>query len=351
MRILIASILPVEDIKSWSGICNAIHKQLSQNHQVKICYSSYAHKAQQQLAKYSYIFNKITGKRLNVYFSGSVAKLYGKALKQEEESFQPDLILCLGSGTEIFDYTPKTKTYLVADACFNLLQNDYVNYSSLTNKAINESENVEHVSIAKFDTVFTTSEWAKRGFEAKYPTLNCKTINFGSNLESNGLSQLDLPKKSTDIKLLTVGLDYIRKGIDKTEDLQRLLDCKLDIVGIDNKLDKVKKIELNKLINLYASAHFFVLFPTADCTPIVINEANSFGLPVIAFNTGGISSMISNGVNGYLVKDLAEAKEIILRYSNSNSEYNALRASTYKYYTENLSYPIFEQKLLKSFEC
>ena len=349
MKILIASILPIDDIKSWSGICNAVYTQLSENHEVKICYSSYAHKAQKQLAKYSYIYNKITGKRLNVYFSGSVAKLYGKALKHKEESFQPDLILCLGSGTEVFDYTPKTKTYLVADACFSLLKNEYASYSNLTDKATKEAEEVEKMSIAKFDTVFATSDWAKDGFLKGYPTLNCKIINFGSNIPSHGLSQLDLPKRVTNIRLLTVGIDYKRKGIDKAEDLQRLLDCHLEIIGIDKKLDKAKKSDLKKLMYFYASAHFFVLFPTADCTPIVINEANSFGLPVIAFNVGGIGSMIINGVNGHLVKDLAEAKEVILKYSNSNSEYNALRTSSYKYYKENLSYSVFEQKLLESF--
>ena len=346
MKILIASILPADDIRSWSGTCNAIRKQLSKNHDVKVCYSGYAHRAQKQLAKYSYIYNKIAGKRLNVYFSGSIAKLYGQALQMDEAQFQPDLILCLGSGTELYDYTPKAKTFLVADACFGLLKDNYLNYSNLSKKAIIESLDVEKRSIDKFDTIFPTSQWAQSGFKKSYPFINTKTINLGSNIESSGYSQLDLPKDSTKIRLLTIGTDYKRKGVDKAEKLEQMLGCHLEIIGIDNKLDKAKKSELNKLINHYAKAHFFVLFPKADCTPIVINEANSFGTPVIAFATGGIGNMIKNGVNGHLVNTIEEAKSVIQSYTDSNTKYNALRTSTYAYYEENLSYEVFEKKLL-----
>ncbi|PCJ67574.1 MAG: hypothetical protein COA58_00115 [Bacteroidetes bacterium] len=347
MKILLASILPIDDLASWSGTCNAIFQQLSKKHEVQICYSNYAHKAQKQLAKYSYLYNKITGKRLNVYFSKSVSKIYGTALQQSEDTFRPDLILCLGSGTELFDYSPKTKSYLVADACFNLLKDNYSAYSKLTHKAIEESKEVEQVSIVKFDRVFATSQWAKDGFLKNHPSIRCATINLGSNLRESKFTELVIPTKKQELKLLSIGTDYKRKGIDKTEALTRNLGCTIDIIGIEKKLDKTKSDHLKELVSYYQNAHFFVLFPKADCTPIVINEANSFGLPVITFDVGGIGSMIANGQNGYLVKDIDEAQTIIEQMVANPEEYSALRKSTYDYYTQNLSYSIFEQKLLE----
>jgi glycosyltransferase involved in cell wall biosynthesis len=346
MKILIASILPVDDITSWSGTCNAIYQQLTKNHEVKICYSPFAHSAQKRLAKYSYLYNKITSKRLNVYFSRSIAKVYGAKLANNVDSFSPDLILCLGSGTEMYSYTPHTKTVLVADASFNLLQDQYPNYSNLNKAAILESQEVEAVSVAKFDTIFTTSSWAMDGFKSVYPTLNYKLINLGSNLAEEGYENNLFPSKKEDIKLLTIGTDYKRKGIAKAQELADNMSCQLIQIGTDTTIDKTKINDVKLLTSFYKKAHFFVLFPKADCTPIVINEANSFGLPVIAFPTGGITSMIENGVNGFLVQTIQEAEDIIQRFREDSSSYEKLRRSSYDYYISQMSYPIFEQKLL-----
>jgi glycosyltransferase involved in cell wall biosynthesis len=346
VKILIASILPVDDITSWSGTCNAIYQQLTKNNEVKICYSPFAHSAQKRLAKYSYLYNKITGKRLNVYFSRSIAKVYATKLANDVEIFTPDLILCLGSGTEIYAYTPYTKTVLVADASFNLLQDEYPNYTNLNKSAILESQEVEAASLAKFHTIFTTSSWAMDGFKSVYPRLNYKLINLGSNLAEGGYEKNLFPSKKEDIKLLTIGTDYKRKGIAKAQELADNMLCQLIQIGTYITIDKTKIKDVNLLTSFYKNAHFFVLFPKADCTPIVINEANSFGLPVIAYPVGGIPTMIKHGTNGYIVNDLIEAKAQI-EYAIANPNiYKALRKSTFQYYNDNLSWDIFEQKLL-----
>jgi glycosyltransferase involved in cell wall biosynthesis len=346
MKILIASILPVDDITSWSGICNATYQQLSKNHEVKICYSPFAHSAQKRLAKYSYLYNKITSKRLNVYFSRSIAKIYATKLANDVEIFTPDLILCLGSGTEIYAYTPYTKTVLVADASFNLLQDEYPNYTNLNKAAIRESREVEAISLAKFDTIFTTSVWAMHGFKSAYPSLHYKPINFGSNIGDPILSLTPMCTNNNKIRLLIVGKEFHRKGIPQAKELQINLKCHLDIVGIDYVLNKKDPTDLQKLKQLYSDAHFLILFPTADCTPIVINEANSVGTPAIVFPVGGIPTIIKHGTNGYIVNDLIEAKAQI-EYAIANPNiYRALRKSTFQYYNDNLSWDIFEQKLL-----
>lgn len=346
MKILIASILPADKASSWSGTCKAIYEQLKKNNDVRICYSSLAHNAQKRLAKYSYLYNKLSGKRLNVYFSKSIAKIYATKLANTEADFSPDLILCLGSGTELYAYQPTAKAYLIADASFSLLQNKYTNYSKLNGAATKESREVEATALLKFDTIFTTSQWALDGFRGNYPKLNYELINLGSNISEEGYIQLPLPRKKEEIKLLTIGTDYHRKGIDKAEILAKEMRCSLTVIGIEKKLDKNKQADRSTLVAHYKSAHFFVLFPTADCTPIVINEANSFGLPVIAFGTGGIATMVCNGENGYLVNTLQEAEEKIRALSQNPELYKSLRLSTYRYYTEHLSYSVMEKKLL-----
>jgi glycosyltransferase involved in cell wall biosynthesis len=44
-----------------------------------------------------------------------------------------------------------------------------------------------------------------------------------------------------------------------------------------------------------------MVLPTkADCTPIVFNEASSSALPVMTTDTGGVASVVHEGVNGHL---------------------------------------------------
>lgn len=348
LKILIASILPVKKEVYWSGINAAIHRQLSVNHTVETSYSPRAHRIQRFLSTLSNFRFKLFGHRSNVYFNSIVSQIYAKQLAQDEKTFNPDLILVLGSGTELYAYKPRTTTYLVADANFYLLNNTYTNYSNLSESAETAARKVEQKSLANFDTIFFTSEWALLNTADHYPELTpkLKRINFGSNLRSEGLEEKETPHSEENTQLLTVGLDYYRKGIDRATRLRTLLNAKLTVIGIDVKLNKENKSELDNLTDHYKAAHFFVLLSRADCTPIVINEANSVGLPVIVSNVGGMSSIVSEGINGFVVKTEEEAATILKKYIANPTEYTALRKSTYEYYTKNLTWTKFEDTLM-----
>ena len=47
----------------------------------------------------------------------------------------------------------------------------------------------------------------------------------------------------------------------------------------------------------------------AECYGIVFCEANAYGLPVITTDTGGVSSIIENGVNGFMLPFEAKSEE------------------------------------------
>lgn len=349
MKILIASILPAKDPQSWSGTCSSICSQLATHHSVQVCYSITAHKLQKILAYSSKLFYKITGKRLNVYFNAWVAFLYSKALQDHIAEYTPDLIVCLGSGTELAYLKPTQTTILIADACFGLLKDAYPLYTNLTNKGIKSAYALEKKSFSNFDLLCFSSSWAEQTATEDYPFVHTALVSFGSNLNYEDFTPTKL-RNTQKTKLLCIGVDYVRKGIDLAEELAQNTHSELTVVGIDLKLDKRKKTERDRLVQEYKNAHFFVLFPTTDCTPIVINEANSFGLPVLAYPVGGISDMIRDGVNGHKVQNLAEAEKWIKYYTKNQAEYAELRKTAYKHYKTDLSWAIFEQKLMKHIE-
>ncbi len=134
-------------------------------------------------------------------------------------------------------------------------------------------------------------------------------------------------EKNKKRSLLFVGNDFKGKGGDFLLDLyQKYLSkkCLLSIVSNDTCLLDMPRVEgvdiinglshknIPKLISLYQNADIFI-FPTrVDKLGLVLTEAVSVGLPVVASDTGGVKELVRDGYNGFLmpynssVKDWAE---------------------------------------------
>ncbi|MDA3905790.1 MAG: glycosyltransferase [Bacteroidales bacterium] len=92
------------------------------------------------------------------------------------------------------------------------------------------------------------------------------------------------------------------------------------------------------LVDLYYSADYLVLFSNFENIPVVINEAQACGLPVIASKVGGIPEII-NRENGFLIEpgkedQLESTIEYILTnkpsFNASEIQKNALARYSYK---------------------
>ena len=124
---------------------------------------------------------------------------------------------------------------------------------------------------------------------------NRKILIFGS---SNGLKD----KRK--------GWYYLKKAIEKTNTSYDLIilgtkrpkNFELKFKGNVFFIDKVNNdIEL---CNLYNSADSLVLPSINDNTPLISQEAQMCGLPIIAFDHNGISEIVNHKVTGYKAKSL-----------------------------------------------
>jgi glycosyltransferase involved in cell wall biosynthesis len=117
---------------------------------------------------------------------------------------------------------------------------------------------------------------------------------------------------SRKLRVLFVGGDFVRKGGDTLLDVYRNgLDrhLELDLVtrqppasvppGVHIHTDMRPNDE--RLRELYASCDVFVLPTRADMSSIVSLEAMATGRPVISTRVGGIPSLITDGVTGFLI--------------------------------------------------
>jgi glycosyltransferase involved in cell wall biosynthesis len=104
-----------------------------------------------------------------------------------------------------------------------------------------------------------------------------------------------------------------RKGIDLLIESLNKLDRNLFelIVASKNKFEEYVNFDLinlnyikneKQLSEVYNLCDIVVLASRLDNLPNVALEAQSCGKPIIAFNTGGISDIINDKKNGYLIK-------------------------------------------------
>lgn len=181
----------------------------------------------------------------------------------------------------------------------------------------------EKAALERCDLLVYSSEWARADAIARYKLdpNKIKVVPLGANFECNRTAA-DIEKlltaRPTDVcRLLFIGADWHRKGGDialaAAEELHRMgLKVELTLVGgqppvsgplppFVRALGFIRKSDpqgAQQMYDLIARAHFFMLPSRADCSPHVLNEACSFGVPCLTSTVGGIPAIIRDGANG-----------------------------------------------------
>lgn len=183
----------------------------------------------------------------------------------------------------------------------------------------------------RYMTVVVLTEKDRLAVEKLFKPLSCICIPNASPFE------IDSSHYSPDHKtILAVGRFTAQKGFDLLVDSFSIIskkfpDWKLKIVG-DDFGDKavLERMIAEKQINniellpstthiekMYQSASFFVLSSRFEGLPMVLIEAMSFGLPLVAFDCPTGPAEVVNENNGFLVEngnivEFAERMEILM---------------------------------------
>lgn len=149
---------------------------------------------------------------------------------------------------------------------------------------------------------------------------------FGLNLDK---SLPDVTKScfGNGLNLVFIGRDWERKGGSVAVDALLYLRAQgysahLTIVGaapseaLQNPnitvypfVDKNDPDGEKLFFDVLEKGHFLLLPTKADCTPMVIAEANAFGMPALATNVGGIPSLIKHEKNGLMFDPEASGQD------------------------------------------
>lgn len=191
---------------------------------------------------------------------------------------------------------------------------------------------------------------------------------FGLNLDKPPKIATHKPGLSS-LNILFVGKDWGRKGgeiaFDTVSSLRKQgYNANLTILGCHPKhlaahnfctiipfIDKNIPKQQAQYFELLSKSHFLLLPTRADCTPMVIAEANAFATPVIATSVGGIASLLENGINGQLMKvedQGAEYASAIIESITSEKQYHDLSVSSFNFYQSHLTWEAWAETICRT---
>lgn len=362
MKVGFISIENAQDKNSWSGTLYYFSNSLKRYCEV-LYISPLSSKSKLIYKPFYRLMQYITGKQYMEDRSILLAKSYGMKIDRFIKKNNLDMVISMSSiplpyiksGIPIICYT---------DATFKPMVNYYPFFTNLSKYTLKRGNYLEKKALDNCSLVFYSSDWARQSAINDYNVSAEKvfTIPFGLNMDkcpsAEEVYKWIRRKKIDTCNLLFVGKDFQRKGGDTAVQTVRYLNeqkgirSRLTIIGcnpdISDKyvevipyINKNNKKEHDRYLKLLKESSFLILPTRADCTPMVCVEANAFGLPVLTTETGGLSSIVENNVNGFkfsLEDDGSQYGEYIAEVLTQKNGYLDLCFSSRKHYEQNTNW-------------
>jgi glycosyltransferase involved in cell wall biosynthesis len=231
-----------------------------------------------------------------------------------------------------------------------------------------------HFVLENINTLIPISNSGLFYLKTKYPhftnnkyfsRLGINGPNIINNSLENDCGVLTVVSCSNVIKLKRV--DLIFRSLQHFSNINNII-IKWHHFGAGNELNSIKEIinkenvnkekliiylhggvDVDQILNFYneTKVDLFINLSTHEGIPVSIMECQSFGIPVIATNVGGVNEIVFNGLNGFLLN----GNPTIFDVSNAintfvyNSSHESLRTNSFNNwfhnYNANRNYDLF----------
>lgn len=323
------------------------------------------------LSSYIGRFIKMLPFRYNLDHSYLLAFLYARAFKKRIPSSNFDIVFAPRASTEVALLNIAIPIVYFTDTTFKGLYNYYEWFSGFSALSVWEGNKIESLALNRAAMCLFSSEWAANSAVNDYniSPQKVQVVQWGPNLDSIPLREDVLAPKTRDVcKLLFVGVEWERKGgFIAYEAFKYLKDqgynVKLSICGCpipsglnDPDMEEIPYINKNipeenyKFHQMMLTHHFFILPTRAECYGMVFAEASAYALPIVTTDTGGIGSVVKDGVNGFKLPLTATGEDFGKTIENiffKRESYEEMRISTRNFFEQVLHWDNFSNQIYK----
>lgn len=290
---------------------------------------------------------------------------YAKQLKNKMRGRDIDVIFSTSS-VPITRLECSAPVVFFTDAIFHMLPGYYGGiWDRFTSGAIRRGRRQEEAALEQCTLAAYASNWAADGARKLNRPDKIRVVPFGASIPiDHDLRTIRqwiserLERRSSECRLLFVGVDWARKGGAIAVETARLLNemgvnTKLTVVGCQPEGTVPEYVEVLGFVNkrssegqmrleeLYRKANFFILPTRAEAAGIVFCEASAFGLPSLAFRTGGVEDYVREGINGVCLPNGSGPEEFagtIMGLLRDGDQYSALCVGAFNEYKSRLNW-------------
>lgn len=325
MKVAYVTIADPADIRAWSGTNHCISRALSSQPGVEVIHVGPLKTPRVIVSKLKTLRARLLPSRGRYLWTRDpgLLRTYARKVGRLLRDLPCDLIF--SPGTEPIAYLETEKPIVCwTDAPFAAMLGYYPWYSNLSRASRSEGMECDTRALGRCDMAIFSSHWAADASVAAHRADPAKiqVLPFGPNLEihlrENQLEDLLPLRRRTPWRFLFVGVEWQRKGADIVLEVvaelnRRGYPSEMIVAGcrppasigalppylkLEGFLDKRSEHDRKKLRDLYQSALFYFMPSRAEASGVVFCEANAFGVPCLAPETGGVPTLIENGVNG-----------------------------------------------------
>ena len=368
MKIGFASRLNPLDKRSWSGTAYYSYQQIKKNYEVEIFNFKWTWRLREWLTMQKSLNRNFFKEQTAVEFLKSYAKYFSRQLQNELKKRPVDILFVSASSQLIAYLETDIPIIYMTDATFQQLQGYYPYFSNLAAYNIKQAVELDKKAFQKTAHCMLASDWNKNsaindyGIEAN----KISVVPCGANLDKiPAATELNM-EASSQCRLLFLAVEWERKGGDIALETYRILkqkgiDPHLYIIGCippvdisEEKnitvipfLDKNKPEEFRQLHKIFLETDLLLLPTRAECAGVVFSEASAYAIPSITTDTGGVTTYVKNGINGFALPfeagPGAYAEKIGQLLADKQSFQN-LKLSSRKYYEENLNWDLWGKR-------
>lgn len=237
---------------------------------------------------------------------------------------RPDIILAFGSSDALYARTMPAPVVQLCEATFTALLDYYPTHTGLSRLSRIQGHRVERASAAATSGFLATSQWAadRLGKDCAVPGSRVLVAPLGPGIDASQLPPApegDDAAEAGGPRVLAVARDWERKDGDRVlrvaHRLRELVPTtRLTVVGreldTDSWITSHARLSREDLARAYRDHDLLFEFTRANTGGVVLADAASASLPVVANATGAVPSLVRDGVTGLLVAPEASDTQV-----------------------------------------
>lgn len=298
----------IDDPASWSGVVTRMHAALAERAPTETIETGHLRASIIDRAA-ARVLGQVSSKQYLTGHALATSRKVGKYVTDAVRSSGADVVLAISASQEVAFADIHQPVVHVTDATFASMLNYYPSFTALHPISIWQGGRMAKRAQANSTAFSVATHWAKHSLISDYgvQAADCEVVPFGPRMEPvGGLERRPTPG----LRVLVVASDWRRKGGDQA--LQAVASVRQDfpqttltVVGSAPLLPawvrSLGRVSAHEMADLYTTHDVLLELAEANAGGVTLTDAHAFGLPIIATDTGGVSSIVANGESGILI--------------------------------------------------